>query len=118
MSSDATRPTLYFDGACPVCAKEVALYQKQEGACAIEWVDVARCAEDELGADLSRQDALTRLHFRQTNGELIRGVAAFAALWQSLPRWAWAGRFLAYRPILWLAEPAYLVFLKMRRIWR
>lgn len=118
MSSEAQRPTLYYDGACPVCAKEVGLYQKQEGACGIEWVDVARCAEDELGADLNRQDALRQLHFRHSNGELISGVAAFAALWQTLPRWAWAGRLLACRPVLWLAEPAYQLFLKVRRLWR
>ena len=60
MSSDATRPTLYFDGACPVCAKEVALYQKQEGACGIEWVDVTRCAESDLAGCGNTQRAQLR----------------------------------------------------------
>lgn len=118
MDAKPTPPALYYDGACPVCAKEVALYQKQEGACQIQWVDVTRCTESDLGAGLNRQEALRQLHFRHSNGQLISGVAAFAALWQTLPRWALAGRLLGCRPVLWLAEPAYQLFLKVRKLWR
>lgn len=115
---DSNAPTLYYDGACPVCAKEVSMYQRQKGACAVRWVDVARCSPQELGADLHRAQALQRLHFRLADGRLVHGVEAFAALWQTLPRWAWAGRLIGSRPMLFLLEPAYRGFLVLRRLWR
>ena len=34
-------PRVFFDGACPLCAREIEFYQKQEGASRIAWVDGA-----------------------------------------------------------------------------
>lgn len=110
-------PTLYFDGACPVCSREVSMYQRQDGASGVHWVDVSTCRADQLGPDLSRQQALDRLHFRCADGRLVSGPQAFAMLWQTLPRWAWLGRLVARKPVLWLLEPAYRVFLAVRRVW-
>ncbi len=109
------RPKLYFDGACPVCSREIAVYRRQPGADAIEWVDVTRCDPAELGADLSREQALARLHLRQADGRLVSGAAAFTVMWRHLPRWAWLGRLLGTGPALWLLECAYRIFLRLRR---
>lgn len=40
---DGSKPTLYFDGGCPVCIREVAMYRNQPGADGVCWVDAARC---------------------------------------------------------------------------
>jgi predicted DCC family thiol-disulfide oxidoreductase YuxK len=115
---NAPTPTLYFDGACPVCAREVAMYRRQPGAEAVCWVDVTQCPAETLGTDLSREDALARLHWRLPDGRLLSGAAAFVGLWQALPRWAWLGRLAGTRPGLWLLEAAYRVFLALRPAWR
>lgn len=94
------------------------MYRQQRGADAVCWVDVAHCPGKELGDDLSREQALARLYFRQPDGRLVHGVAAFAALWQTLPAWAWAGRIIGSRPALYVLEPAYYLFLKVRALWR
>ena len=111
-------PTVYFDGDCPVCAREIAMYRREPGADAVQWVDVARCAPSGMGPDLSREAALARLHLRLPDGRLVSGARAFTQLWQSLPRWAWLGRLMDSPPGLWLLETAYRVFLRVRRIWR
>lgn len=85
-------PTVYFDGGCPVCSREIAMYQRQPGADGVRWVDVAHCEASELGAGLSRPAAMARLHLRDADGHLVSGAAAFTTLWRSLPRWAWHGR--------------------------
>lgn len=115
---DDARTTVYFDGACPVCAREVAMYRRQPGGEALAWVDVSRCEASALGADLDRPTALARMHVRRADGRLVSGAAAFVALWQVLPRWAWLGRLFGSRPAVALLEFAYRGFLVVRRVWR
>ncbi|MFS8063942.1 MAG: thiol-disulfide oxidoreductase DCC family protein [Luteimonas sp.] len=110
--------TVYFDGACPVCSREIGMYRRQPGAGAVRWVDVAQCEPTALGAGLTRAAAMARLHVRRADGTLVSGARAFTELWRALPRWAWAGRLLGSGPGLWLLEAAYRVFLVVRRSWR
>ncbi|WP_026350067.1 thiol-disulfide oxidoreductase DCC family protein [Bordetella sp. FB-8] len=113
-----SKPTLYYDGGCPVCSREVAMYRGQPGAQDVCWVDVSRCGAADLGPDLTRDAAMARLYLRQPDGRLVSGAMAFAALWQSLPRLAWLGRLLGARPVVWMLEAVYRLFLLVRPIWR
>lgn len=111
--------TVYFDGGCPVCSREVGMYRREAGADAVRWVDVAACADPAaLGAGLSREAAMARLHLRRADGSLVSGARAFTELWRALPRWAWLGRLLGTGPALWLLEAGYSGFLFVRRGWR
>jgi 3-demethoxyubiquinol 3-hydroxylase len=110
--------TVYFDGACPVCSKEIAYYQRQAGAQACEWIDASRCTELELGSDLTRDAALGRFHVRHPNGALISGMGGFAALWKVLPKTQWLGHFASFGPMPFLMDQAYRVFLAVRPLWR
>jgi predicted DCC family thiol-disulfide oxidoreductase YuxK len=112
-----TKPVIYYDGGCPVCAREIAFYRALPGAGDLVWQDVDS-AEERVAADLSRAEALARLHARRVDGTLVSGAAAFALIWASLPRFAWAARLLEVPPVLWLAEHGYCFFLFLRRIWR
>lgn len=116
--SDQPSPTVYFDGACPVCAREIAMYRRQPGGGAVQWVDVAQCEAPALGAGLTRAAAMARLHVRRADGSLVSGALAFTELWRALPRWAWAGRLLGSGAGLWLLEAGYRFFLIARRSWR
>ena len=110
--------TVYFDGACPVCSREIAAYQRQAGAERRIWVDASTCPESALGSGLSRADALARFHVRRADGSLVDGMRGFALLWRALPRVAWLGRLTSIWPIPTLLDGAYVVFLQMRRLWR
>jgi len=114
----AVRPAVYYDGACPVCRREIAHYQGRAGAEGIDWVDVSSCAPEALGPDLTRESALARMHVRAPDGALVSGAAAFAALWSALPGFRWLGRLVGASPIAPLAEGAYRGFLLLRRVWR
>ncbi|MEY4933269.1 MAG: hypothetical protein RLZZ403_1589 [Pseudomonadota bacterium] len=112
------QPTVYYDGGCPVCTREVAMYRKQPGADAVCWVDVAQCETSDLGSGLTRETAMARLHLRLPDGRLVSGAAAFTSLWRALPRWSWLGRLFGYGAGLWLLESGYRVFLAVRPLWR
>ena len=111
-------PCVYFDGACPLCTKEIATYRAAHGGDQLQWVDASDCDEAALGPALNRQDALARLHVRLADGTLLSGAAAFVAIWQRLPAFrslAWLARVPG---TLWVMERAYRVFLRMRPLWR
>lgn len=116
-SSAAPQLTVYYDGGCPVCSREIAMYRRQPGADACAWVDATRCDDAALGADLSRPAALARFHVRRADGALVDGMRGFALLWQALPRTARWGRIAAWGPMPALLDSAYAVFLKLRRLW-
>ncbi|MFK7856900.1 MAG: thiol-disulfide oxidoreductase DCC family protein [Granulosicoccus sp.] len=110
--------TIYYDGACPVCSKEIKMYRKANGAENLAWIDASEADEHSLGRDLDPQLALARMHVRDESGQLISGAAAFAAIWQRLPRTRWLGHILGSAPLLFFLEPGYRLFLKIRPLWR
>jgi predicted DCC family thiol-disulfide oxidoreductase YuxK len=108
--------TVYYDGACPVCSREIGVYRGCAGAERIAWVDVgAPDAAEKIADDLARDRALARFHVRAADGTLVSGAAAFAALWCALPAWHWLGRMASLPPITRLLELLYRGFLALRR---
>jgi predicted DCC family thiol-disulfide oxidoreductase YuxK len=114
--SEATDCTIYYDGACPVCSREIAHYRGSKGAERLAFVDVS--AAGDPAPDLPREIALARMHVRLANGQLVSGAAAFSALWRSLPGWRWLGRFAGLPGVRQVAEWGYRGFLNLRMLWR
>ncbi|MEM7208694.1 MAG: DUF393 domain-containing protein [Pseudomonadota bacterium] len=106
--------TVYFDGACPLCRREIAWYQKQRGADAVSWVDVSAGDDETIENDLSRTQAMARFHVRLPDGQLVDGPKAFAELWVVLPRFSVLGKLVRQPWIIVLANPLYRIFLKLR----
>lgn len=107
--------TVYYDGACPVCRREIGFYQTRTGG-EVSYCDVA--GEAFPAPDLTREEALKRFHVRLANGELVSGAAAFLALWQETPGFRLLARLLSARPVVALLDIGYAGFLKLRRLWR
>ncbi|MGZ8273613.1 MAG: demethoxyubiquinone hydroxylase family protein [Burkholderiaceae bacterium] len=118
MTDSAAACVVYFDGACPLCRREIAHYRGQEGAAAIVWVDAASCESADLGVNLARNAALARLHARRADGSLVSGVAAFVMIWSRLPAYRWLAPFVSSRPVLSVLEVGYSAFLRLRPLWR
>lgn len=110
--------TIYYDGACPVCSAEIAVYRRRPGAEALCFVDAAACAPEELGPDLARDAALARIHVREADGRMQSGARAFAAIWQRLPGFRWLGAIVGHPVVAPFAELGYRGFLRIRRLWR
>jgi predicted DCC family thiol-disulfide oxidoreductase YuxK len=112
------RLQVFYDGGCPVCSREIAFYRARPGADGFEWVDAAGGSAETLGPDLTREAALARMHVRLADGTLLRGAAAFAAMWRQMPGFRWLGALLAIPPFCWCAEIGYRAFLRCRKLWR
>ena len=66
--------TVYFDGSCPLCKREIALYRRLPEAVNLAWVDVS--LDQALGPALTCQAAMARFHVRHSDGRLVSGAAA------------------------------------------
>ena len=104
--------TVYHDGACPLCQREIALMRRLDRRGSIHFVDVADPA-NAGSCPLAPADLLARFHALE-NGKLLSGAAAFAAMWRYIPRLRPLGYLARIPPILWLLELAYLGFLRIR----
>lgn len=104
--------TIYYDGNCPICRREIALYRRLRGANRLLWMDAS--VGISLGVGISCETAMRRFHVRDAQGRLFSGGAAFARLWRSLPAWRVLGWLFRWPPLSWLLEGAYRVFLHLR----
>ncbi len=106
--------TIYYDGACPLCSREIALYKRLEGAETLRWVDANAAAPEDLGPDLTREQALARFHVREADGRLVSGGSGFVVVWRRLAATRWLAWIASRPPVSWLLEPMYRLFLRIR----
>lgn len=111
---NSPKTTVYFDGHCPLCRREISFYKACRGGALIEWVDAANVGQDKLGEDLDRTEALKRLYVRDTKSRLVSGGAAFTAIWKELPAFRPLAFFFGLPAMAPLLEFFYNVFLKVR----
>jgi predicted DCC family thiol-disulfide oxidoreductase YuxK len=103
--------TIWYDGACPLCIREIALMRRLDKRRAIEFVDLV---PNDAPCPIDRQLMLDRFHAQAPGGPILSGAAAFAAMWRVIPLLKPLG-FVAQVPIiLKLLEKLYLRFLKIR----
>jgi predicted DCC family thiol-disulfide oxidoreductase YuxK len=112
--------TVLYDGACPLCRREIGVYRGLQPVhpdapvCFADVSDAAESLPSALPPGTTREQLLARFHVRGRDGALLSGAQAFLALWAALPGWRWlalAGR-LPGAP--WLMERGYRFFLRCR----
>ncbi|WP_166268796.1 thiol-disulfide oxidoreductase DCC family protein [Marinobacter caseinilyticus] len=85
--------TLFYDGQCPLCQREIAtLSRLQQGGLA--FADVHQQPEPAAGHP-DREALLRRLHLRSGDGNWLTGLHANVRAW-SHTRIGWL-----FRPLLW-----------------
>lgn len=68
--------TLYFDGACPLCAREVAFLRRRCTAAKLILVDIDSDEFDPTPLGLTIEELRSCLHARFANGQWVTGLDA------------------------------------------
>ena len=111
--TSSTGLAVLYDGACPLCRREIGVYQGLSSSCPITWTDVSR-PDAPLPAGHTQRELMARFHVRQADGQVLSGAAAFVALWAALPGWRWLARLARLPGVTPLMELGYRGFLRLR----
>ena len=93
------KPTVLYNGSCPICRREIEHYRDQDGARGLAWQDIDRPVSEGMRVDLSDEQVRQQLHVVDADGRVLVGVPAFARIWETLPRYRWLAA-LVRRPIV------------------
>jgi predicted DCC family thiol-disulfide oxidoreductase YuxK len=108
---------VFFDGACPLCSREIDHYRRQDHQGRLLPIDISAPGFDPHSYGISLEAFMAELHAIDQSGTVYRGVAAFRAIWQAFPEKT-AYRVLARLVGLPLVEPlagrAYRLFARLR----
>lgn len=108
--------TVLYDGACPLCRREIGIYRDLQPL----KLDSPVCFADisdlsvQLPPGTTREQLLARFHIQGRDGKLLSGAEAFLALWSNLPGWRWLALSGRLPGATWLMERIYLFFLRLR----
>lgn len=114
MTETANKTIMFYDNGCPICRREVAHYQRLDRAHRVRWVDI--CEDKEILKDygLNESDAMARLHAIDSDGRMVKGAWAFAAVWEALPRYRYLAKLLQNLRLLPLLNHIYGPFARWR----
>ena len=102
--------TVWYDSACPLCVREIALMRRLDKRGAVAFLDLHTTND----CPLDRGLLLERFHARERGGPVVSGARAFAALWRALTPLRPLGLIARFPPVLWALEGLYRLFLLVR----
>lgn len=76
--------TVFYDGACPICAREMALMKRLDKTQHLTLLDFSLAGFDAAPAGLAIADLSAVIHAQWADGTVITGVAVFRAIWEAV----------------------------------
>ena len=95
---------ILHNDTCPICAREVAAYDRLARANGVDFTVDGLDRAGEWGLD---EDTAARVFRVRHKGELYEGVEAFRVLWAKLPYWRHLAWFTGLPVIRHIADWAY-----------
>jgi predicted DCC family thiol-disulfide oxidoreductase YuxK len=101
---------VFYDGACPLCNKEVKLYKKlaandnirgKYNDADIEWIDISKSQVELKEEGIKYGDAMQLMHVKDASGIHQVGVDAVLTVWDQIPYYRKLSKFLKSIPMLY-----------------
>ncbi|MCB9558469.1 MAG: DUF393 domain-containing protein [Deltaproteobacteria bacterium] len=104
---------VYYDGACPLCRREAEIIARRDTANQILLIDIADARFDAATVGRPLDELMARIHARDRDGEVYRGVEVFRQIYARLGfrRLVWLSRLPAIAQLLALG---YALFARNR----
>lgn len=109
-----SKATMLYDGACPLCQREVAHYQKMDKNNCVDWVDISKMPDQLTKYGVDYHTAMERLHVIDKHGCMQSGVQAFLTVWNTLPYYRWLATVIQFLHLTPVLDRAYIRFARWR----
>lgn len=106
--------TVFYDGKCGLCSREINYYRSIAPAGIFDWQDITESTDALNEQGVSLADGLKLLHAQDQSGRMYIGVDAFILIWKQLKRWHVLAAFVELPLVRQLAELTYRVFADWR----
>lgn len=84
-----TQTLVFYDGACPVCVREMQVLRRHDRAQRLAMVDIAAADFDAHAWPASRADMNAALHVRLPDGSWRSGMAAIRHIYRVIGKGWW-----------------------------
>ena len=105
--------TLYFDGECPLCAREIKLLRAHAAPGRLHFVDISDEAFDPVAVGYTLEQMESVLHAKFDDGTWVTGLDATLWSWRAAGMGVWAAP-LSWRFIRPLLNIGYRLFCRSR----
>ena len=106
--------SIYYDGLCRLCSREINHYRKAKGADQLRFVDIASVNFQAESEGLDPQRVHKVMHVKTADGKIHTEVEAFIQIWKVLPGYRWLARLISFYPVRSLANLGYRGFAQIR----
>ncbi|ASD64602.1 thiol-disulfide oxidoreductase DCC family protein [Bdellovibrio bacteriovorus] len=106
--------TVYYDGLCHLCSREITHYKKLKGADRITFIDITSSDFDAISEGLDPYKIHKSLHVRDSEGHIVTGVEAFIVIWTQLESLKKIVPLASFGPVKKTLEAGYFLFAKVR----
>lgn len=106
--------SVYYDGLCHLCSREIEHYKKMRGAHNIAFVDITTPGFHAEEEGLDPHKVHQSLHVKDTNGQIAVGVDAFIVIWSQLESLKKIVPVASFGPVKKTLEVGYFLFAKVR----
>jgi predicted DCC family thiol-disulfide oxidoreductase YuxK len=106
--------SVYFDGLCHLCSREINHYKKMNGAEKIRFIDITAADFNPQLEQLDPVQIHKVMHVRDRAGRLHLGVDAFLQIWLEFPLLKRLVPIARFWPIYWVLRAFYAIFAKIR----
>ena len=106
--------TVYYDGKCNICSKEISYYKSISNKELFNWYDIANNPKYLKTINVTQSEALMQLHATDQNSQLYIGVDAFILIWKNLRFWKILSIIISLPIIKQISILAYKKFAKYR----
>ena len=106
--------TVFYDGQCGLCSKEINHYRKIAPAGIFDWQDITRSDQSLKQSGITLVEGLKLLHAKDDNNQIHIGVDAFILIWKQLKKWHLLALFISLPIIRQMVNITYQLFAHWR----
>ena len=115
MTTATPKRTVFYDGLCQLCSREIGLFQKRVTDGSLAFVDISPPSFDAVSFGVDPVQVNRNMHVRdEESGRMLIGVETLVGMWECVPGFRLLAKFTRLPGIWQFSKIGYAVFAWIR----